>query len=259
MRISVCLDTLLTEFPFTERVKKVKDIGFPAVEFWFHDEDSELEEFCNICKKEGISVACFVVNSPTGDIGGTLVNPEDRSKYISRLKSLIPLAYKLNCRTLITCTGNTLEGKSYEEQYESIIETLTEASKIVEKEGITLVLEALNTYVDHQGYFLNSARKAAEIVRKVNHPNIKLLYDVYHMQIMEGNITSFIESNIDIIGHFHFAGVPGRHELWLGELNYKYIIEKIQSLGYDKFLGLEYFPTVNSEESLKRLKDFLEG
>ena len=259
MEFSVCLDTLLTEFPFTERVKRVKEIGFSAVEFWFHDEDSELEEFHNICKKERISVACFVVNSPTGDIGGTLVNSDDRSKYLSRLKSLLPLAHKLNCNTLITCTGNTLKDRSYEEQYESIIDTLIEASKIVEKEGVILVLEALNTYVDHYGYFLDSARKAAEIVRKINHPNIRLLYDVYHMQIMEGNITSFLENNIDIIGHFHFAGVPGRHEIWLGELNYKYIIEKIRALGYKKFIGLEYFPTINSEESLRKLRDFIEG
>jgi len=257
VKFSVCLDTLLTEFPFIERAKKAKDLGFPAVEFWFHDKDEDIGEFGNLCKEEGIEVACFVVNSPNGDIGGTLVNPKDRNKYISRLRKLIPLAHNLNCRTLITCTGNTIEGKTYEQQYESILDSLGEASKIVEKEGITLVLEPLNTLVDHKGYFLDSAIKGAEIIRKINHPNIKLLYDIYHMQIMEGNIISFIEKNLDIIGHFHSAGVPGRNELWLGELNCKYIIERINSLGYTGFFGLEYFPTMKSEDSLRNLKEYL--
>jgi len=259
IKFSVCLDTLLTEYPFVERAKKAKDLGFSAVEFWFHDKDEDINEFGNLCRKEGIEVACFVVNSPTGDIGGTLVNPEDRGRYISRLKDLIPLAHNLNCKTLITCAGNTMENKTYEQQYNSILDSLWEASKIVEKEGITLVLEPLNTLVDHKGYFLDSAIKGAEIVRKINHPNIKLLYDIYHMQIMEGNIISFIEKNLDIIGHFHSASVPGRNELWLGELNYKNILERIYSLGYKGYIGLEYFPTMSSEESLKRLKEFFGG
>jgi hydroxypyruvate isomerase len=259
VKFSVCLDTLLTEYPFIERAKRAKDLGFLAVEFWFHDKDEDINEFGDLCKKEGIEVACFVVNSSNGDIGGALVNPEDRGRYISRLKELIPLAHNLNCKTLITCAGNTIESKTYEQQRNSILDSLWEASKIVEKEGITLVLEPLNTLVDHKGYFLDSAIKGAEIVRKINHPNIKLLYDIYHMQIMEGNIISFIERNLDIIGHFHCASVPGRNELWLAELNYKNILEKIYSLGYKGYIGLEYFPTLSSEESLKRLKEFFGG
>ncbi|MBA7497799.1 2-oxo-tetronate isomerase [subsurface metagenome] len=128
----------------------------------------------------------------------------------------------------------------------------------MEKEGFTLLLEPLNTYVDHPGYFLNSAKEGARIIRDINHPHIHLLYDVYHMQIMEGNVISTIEQNIDIIGHFHAAGVPGRGELYIGELNYPNIIKRIEGLGYEGCFGLEYFPSMDSEESLKSIKELLE-
>lgn len=87
---------------------------------------------------------------------------------------------------------------------------------------------------------------------------MKLLYDVYHMQIMEGDIIATIEKNIGLIGHFHSAGVPGRHELYTGELNYKDITQKIDKLGYKGYFGLEYFPLEKSEESLKKTKKLLE-
>jgi len=109
--------------------------------------------------------------------------------------------------------------------------------------------------VDHPGYFLDSAKEEAKIIREINHPNVRLLYDIYHMQIMEGSIISTIEKNIDIIGHFHAAGVPGRGELYLGELNYPCIIKRIDELGYDGYIGLEYFPSIDSEASLRRIKE----
>ena len=82
-----------------------------------------------------------------------------------------------------------------------------------------------------------------------------MLYDVYHMQIMEGNIISHIERHIDIIGHFHAAGIPGRNELYLGELNYKDIIKRIEELDYDGAFGMEYFPTIDNRESLRNILD----
>lgn len=257
LRISVCLDTILTEYSFIERVKRVKNLGIDVVEFWFHDEDKDIDDFIDLCQKEKIEVSAFVVNSSDGGIGGSLVNPEDERKYLSRLEKLIPFAHKLNCKRLITCSGNLVQGKPIEKQTDNMKAILEKASRIVEREGITLVLEALNSLVDHEGYFLDSATKGAEIVRDINHPNVKLLYDIYHMQIMEGNITSFIEKNIDIIGHFHSAGVPGRHEPYIGELNYKYIVERIGSLDYEGYFGLEYFPTISSIDSLRRVKEYL--
>ncbi len=175
--------------------------------------------------------------------------------YLKNLNETIKFAHGIGCSKLITCTGKEIKGKTHKEQRESILATLSEAARIAEREGFILLLEPLNTYVEHPGYFLDSAREGAEIVREVNHPNARLLYDIYHMQIMEGNVISTIEKNIGIIGHFHAAGVPGRGELYLGELNYPNIIKRIDEMGYDGYIGLEYFPSIDSEESLRRTKE----
>ena len=96
------------------------------------------------------------------------------------------------------------------------------------------------------------------VVNEINSPNLKLLYDIYHMQIMSGNIIQTLRENIGSIGHIHCAGVPGRHELYMGELNYRNIFKTIDELKYDGYVGLEYFPTLKSEESLKRVRELAE-
>ena len=267
IKVDVCIETFFTQLPYEERIKKVAKIGYKAVEFWFHDyhfdgknlihKEKDINSMTEVIKDLGLEVSDFVVNSPEGNIGGSLVKPEDREIYLSRLREVIPLAHSLNCRKLITCTGNALQGKSRQKQIKSIVDTLTKASEIVEKEGITLVLEPLNSLVDHPGYFLDSFKEAVIIIKKINHPHIRLLYDIYHMQIMEGNVLSTIKENIDIIHHFHSAGVPGRHELSQSELNYPFIFKKIIEFGYRGYFGLEYWPGKDPEESLRETKVLL--
>jgi len=268
VKVDVCIETFFTELPYKERIKKVAEIGYKAVEFWFHDyhfdgknlihKEKDINSMVKVIKNLGLEISDFVVNSPEGNIGGSLVKPEDKKIYLSRLKKVVELAHSLNCKKLITCTGNAIEGKSRQEQIKSIVDTLTEASEIVEKEGITLVLEPLNSLVDHPGYFLDSFKEAAIIIRKINHPHVRLLYDIYHMQIMEGNILATIEKNLDIISHFHSANVPGRHELSQGELNYPFIFKKIAEMGYEGYFGLEYWPSMDSDRSLRETKGLLE-
>ena len=265
-KLSVCIEMLLTEYPFLDRIAKVGELGLPAFEFWFtgQDEDdpaAEEKAFAEIgaaAKKAGVVPSDFVINAPDGSITGFLVKPEDREKYLKRLQQLVKMANLIGCPRIITCTGNAVPGRTKDEQIQSIIDTLSAAVPIAAAGGITLVLEPLNSLVDHEGYFLDSAKQAAEIIRKINHPNVKMIYDVYHMQIMEGNVIDFIRKNIDIIGHFHSAGVPGRHELTSGELNYNNIIAEVDRLPYDGYFGLEYTPLLQSEESLKQLKKTLD-
>jgi len=96
-------------------------------------------------------------------------------------------------------------------------------------------------------------------VKEIGLPNVKLLYDIYHMGIMTGNLSVFIEQNIEWIGHFHSAGIPGRHELFNGETNYPFIMEKIETAGYQGYFGLEYKPLLPSQETLVKTLDYLSG
>lgn len=255
VKLSVCIETLFTEYPFAERARKVAEMGFPAVEFWLYDRDGkDMNALRRAAQESGIEISDLVVNSPAGDIGGSMVNPRDRSKYMKRLEETMRIAQVLDCRRMITCTGNTVNGLTKRQHTMNLVKILGQACKLVEREDMTLLLEPLNSVVDHVGYFLDSAKSALQVVKDVGSPNLKLLYDIYHMQIMEGNIVQTISENIQSIGHLHCAGVPGRHELHLGELNYQNIFDKIDELNYKGYVGLEYFPTMKSEESLERLR-----
>ena len=239
------------------------------MEFWHKDCTWNGRDFIGPAKdpeklkvaldKYKLTVSDMVLNVWDASLGGSLVDSRDREMYLEKLTKVIEFAKRIGCSRLITCTGKEVAGRTRKEQRDSILATLSEAAKIVEREGLTLLLEPLNIYVDHPGYFLSSSKEGADIVREINHPNVRLLYDIYHMQIMEGNIIATIEKNIDIIGHFHTAGVPGRHELYLGELNYYNIIKRIDELGYQGYVGLEYFPSMDSDKSLRRTREFLKG
>ena len=116
------------------------------------------------------------------------------------------------------------------------------------------MIEPLNILVDHKGYFLWSSREAFDIIREVNHPLVKVVYDIYHQQIMEGNIIPSITQNLDCIAHLHSAGHPGRHELQLGENDYRVIFAAADQAGYQGACGLEYTPTMDSCESLREFR-----
>jgi hydroxypyruvate isomerase len=270
-KVDVCVEPIYPGTSLAERARRVADAGFPAIEFWFYDlkfdrpDKGEMvspqegmkrvAELSEAMRDTGIIVNNIVVNSPDAGIGGSLVDPADRPKYLARLKETIAVAKDLNCSKMITCTGNCRPGVSREEQHKSVVDTLKAGADVAGPAGVILVLEALNTYVDHEGYFLDSADEGAQIIREVNSPNVKLLYDVYHMQIMQGNVLARIEKYIDLIGHFHSAGVPGRHELSDGEINYPNVLKKIDSLGYDGYFGLEYWPAIDDMQSLRAMRE----
>ena len=267
-KIDLCIDPLFPGLNSSDKIRKIAALNYKAIEFWFWDHEFDgvnliptpknIDEIATIISDLDIYVNDIVVNSSDGAIGGSLTNIKDKAKYLARLEESIAVAKKLKCNKMITCTGNILEGVSLESQQDSVIEMLTSATEIAQKEGITLLLEALNSTIDHPGYFLTSSKNGFEIVKQINSPNLKLLFDIYHMQIMEGNLVNSIKNNIGHIGHFHSANLPGRNELYSGEINYRFILDAIDQTGYNGYFGLEYFPAGDSEESLKKTMKFLE-
>ena len=123
----------------------------------------------------------------------------------------------------------------------------------IKEAGITLVLEPISG-----GYFRDSAEPFA-ILDEVGSPNVKLLYDIFHYQIMEGNIVETIRANIDKIGHFHAACVPGRNEITKGELDYRFIFREIEKAGYKGYVGMEYLPVMDKEESVRDFMNLMEN
>ncbi len=268
MKYDVCLEMVFTDFPYDVRIAKIAECGFERVEFWFHDGTfngrdcatgaKDAKTLKKACAAAGVAIHNMVVNSPDGSLGGALVCAGDRSKYLARLDEVMAFAKVCGCRRAITCTGNLQPGISRNQMRRNMEETLGRAAAAAEKNGFTLFLECLNTRTDHFNYYLDSSAEGAAIVRAIGSPNLRLLYDVYHMQIMEGSILANIEENLDVIGHFHSAGVPGRHELWDGELNYQEIVRRIKAGGYKEGFGLEYSPAMaDHAKSLRATRKYL--
>lgn len=251
MKISVCVDALYFEKDIYIGLEEIKQCGYDNFEIWcWWDKDiDKLIELKNKLEMK-ITACCTKFIS--------LVEPAERDEYIKGLRDSIETAKKLGCNQLISQVGNDT-GKSREEQYKSLVEGLKLCAPILEENDITLVVEPLNTRVDHPGYYLWSSDEGFKMIDEVGSPNVKLLYDIYHQQIMEGDVLRQIIPNISKIGHFHAAGNPGRNELYYGELEYKRIFEEIKKTGFNGYVGFEYFPKDPVAEGLKKTKAYIEG
>ena len=192
-------------------------------------------------------------------MGGGLTDAERRTEWLQRTDATLAYCRDANIGAAIVCTGNLVNGLSRAQMRRNVLDGLKATAKRVEKAGITLLLEVLNDKVDHPGYFLTSSDEGAALCREVNSPRLKLLFDCYHMQIMEGDLTGHLRKNMDVIGHIHSAGHPGRHELWLGETNYPFLVRQLDAMGYPGVFALEYAPTLESAESLRNTLEYLKG
>jgi len=239
-KYSLCIEPVLPEVDFYDRIAIAAELGFGAIEFW-DPKGKDIPRIARLAVQNHIAVSiCGMLDGWTDCV--------DAPGFVDSTRRTVEIARDLDCHSLIALTGRA--GSDPAVQKAALVENLRRAAEVVEPLGVTLCLESLNTRVDHPGYFLNSARLGFEVVREVGSPQVKLLYDVYHMQIMEGNIIATINENIAAIGHFHSAGVPGRHELFTGELDYRAIAKAVDATGYQRYFGLEYWPTYDSRRSL---------
>jgi len=249
IKLSACIEMIFTEVPFPDRIAKVSEIGLPAFEFWSWS-SRDIGEIKRRKQRYGLQTAAFGVD-PTV----SLVDQGIVGSFVKAVEGSINTAHELDCKTLIVTTGNELKGVPRSEQHERIVNCLKEAAAVVEGEKVTLVLEPLNVLVNHMGYYLSSSSEGFDIIKEVGSPNVKLLYDIYHQQITEGNLISTIIKNIGMIGHFHAADVPGRHEPGTGEINYANVLKAISDAGYEGYVGLELAPTKTPEQALRPIID----
>jgi len=255
LKLSACIEMIFSEEPdFAARIGKTAECGVPAVEFWGWA-NKDLARIKQECDRHRVKVAAMCVDFKPAFADawprGIMVDPKHQKLWQDGVKVSLAAAKQIGCASLIATVGNAQGHLTEEQQIQSIIDNLKAAAPLAEKAGITIVLEPLNTHVDHKGYFLWSSHVGFEILRKVASPNVRLLFDCYHQQIMEGNVVANITANIDLIGHFHSADVPGRHEFGTGELNYANIMKAIARAGYPRYFGMEYAPTRPSGETLK--------
>ena len=248
LKLSACIEMIFGDVPeFVDRIDEVAKCGLPAFEFWgWHGKD--LPAICAKADANDLAIAGFCCDST-----GALVDPANTDAWVEGAKESIGKATEFGVPTLIVTTGNEMDIPR-EDQHNAIVAGLKGVAPEAEGQGITLVLEPLNLLVDHAGYYLSTSVEGFEIVNKVGSPRVKLLYDIYHQQITEGQLIATITENIDLIGHFHVADVPGRFEPGTGEINYVNVFKAIAETSYDAYVGLEYRPTGGHADSLESTK-----
>jgi hydroxypyruvate isomerase len=184
-------------------------------------------------------------------LAGGCNRKEDHAQLIPKMIANIDIAAKAGVPNVIALSGNR-RGMSDQEGMDNVVAFLNEVKKAAEDKGVTICMELLNSKVDHKDYMCDHTPWGVEMCRRVNSPRVKLLYDIYHMQIMEGDIIRTIRNNIQWIGHFHTAGNPGRHEPDESqELNYRGIMQAIADLKFEGYVSHEYSPLRDAIKSLE--------
>ncbi|NLP47421.1 MAG: TIM barrel protein [Clostridiales bacterium] len=252
---SPCIEMMFKDLDFEDRFAAVKEVGLAHAEFWGWSH-RDLGRLARASKESGVAISSMCVGTKDEALEAeykakALLHPDSPLLLKKVSEESVKVARDLGVPALIITTGQERLDISRREQRDYLVSSLKAAAPVFEAAGITAVLEPLNILQDHKGYFLSSGYEAFDIIREVGSPRVKLLYDIYHQQITEGNLIPNIRKNIDLIGHFHVADNPGRHEPGTGEINYKNVFAAIDALGYEGIIGLEYSPTIDSASALK--------
>ena len=224
--------------------------GFNQVEFWTAS-DKNVEQLEVALRVAGVSVTAFV-SEPTG----RLVDPVTHDEFLDGVDRSARLAARLNARNLIVLSGDARPGIERRRQLDALSAALRRAAPVAAKAGVGLLLEPLNTRLDHKGYFLDSTSEALEVIRQVDCSEVKLLYDIYHSMVMGEDPVQVLSGSGDKIGHVHLADVPGRHEPGTGTIDWARALGALRAAGYPGLLGLEYIPSRDTESSLAFIRGF---
>jgi hydroxypyruvate isomerase len=204
-----------------------------------------------VLKKHGL-VPTMTPNPWGGTISDALNRKENHDRIRGTLTEAIDLAAEAGCPNVITFSGNR-RGMSDEEGADNCVLFLNTIKAHAEDKGVNVCMELLNSKVNHPDYMCDHTAWGVGVMKRVNSPRVKLLYDIYHMQIMDGDIVRTIRNNIQYIAHFHTGGNPGRHEIdGTQELNYRFVAESIAELGFTGVVAHEYTPARDPRESLKQ-------
>jgi hydroxypyruvate isomerase len=236
------------EMPLGQLLKAAKDIGYAAVECWERKED--FEQFVAAAKSNGLVIASMVGHASLPD---GLNKRANHDRIEQELIRSIDIAAKLAIPGVICFSGNRQPHQSDLEAIDACVDGLRRVAAYAERHNVNLNMELLNSKIDHPGYQCDHTNWGVAVCQKVNSPRVKLLYDIYHMQIMEGDLIRTIRQNIRWIGHFHTAGNPGRKDMDNDqELNYTGICRAIAASGYEYYIGHEFWPKADLLPALRR-------
>jgi hydroxypyruvate isomerase len=244
------LSMLFTEAPFLDRFAAAAEAGFRGVEYLF-PYAFQKDDIAERLHKNGLTQVLFNLPAGNWEAGerGIACHPDRVSKFQDGVGEAIDYAKALDCAQVNCLAGVAPAGVEPQVARRTLAENLKFAASKLQDAGITLLAEPVNTY-DIPGFFLNRSAQAVSLFDEVGSPNLKLQYDIYHMQRMEGELANTIERLLPRIAHLQLADNPGRNEPGTGEISYPFLLNFIDRLGYDGWIGCEYKPKHGTREGL---------
>lgn len=259
LKLSVRVEPLFPGMPLARQIEQVADVGYDGYEFgdW---RAPDARQIVALQRKLGLECVCIVGNKSVNPIGMGLCDPRERDGFLAEIRASAEAAKRFETKRIVVLSGFRVPGMTREAQHESIVEGLKRAHDIVAPSRVTMIVEPINTLAkieplnpkgdNHSRYFLDRSAEAFQIAAQVGSPFVKVLFDLYHVQIMEGNLIETIRTHIAQIDHFHVGDVPGRHEPGTGEIDHFNVFRAIYETGFDGFLGMEYIPIKPARKTL---------
>lgn len=258
-RFAANLSLLFAERPFLERFAAARACGFAAVEMQF-PYAFERAQLAEVVLTSGVEVVLH--NLPAGDWAagerGIACHPQRLAEFQDGVGLAIEYAQALGCPRLNCLAGIAPPGVTAEQARRALLENLRFAAAATRRAGIELVLEPINTR-DVPGFFIATPCAGLELIAEVGSDNLRLQYDLYHAQIMAGDLAHTLQAHLPQIGHIQLADVPGRHEPGTGELNFDFLLRHLDAIGYAGWVGCEYLPSGRSEDSFGWLAPWREA
>jgi hydroxypyruvate isomerase len=238
---------------FHERIETAAKSGVQSVEFVAEHAGWNAGDAANALKfvrsfRLGIDTIIATPNWAKRPV--SMLDPAQRDNFLADIRTAIDWSKRLNVPYIILMSGNTIPGKPRGEQWDSLVESGKRAADLADKGGVTLIIEPLNSRIDHKGYFLDTCVDGLRLVREIEHPRFRLLFDIYHEQVQTGNVIQTLTDAAPYVAVFHVADSPGRNDPGSGELNWPNIYKAIRKTGYSGYLTMEYLPLGDQVKSL---------
>lgn len=253
MKLSPCIEWMFAaEHPeLADRIRAAKAAGFDRVEFHLW-RDKDLEQAAAALAETGVQLTGFVVEPRR-----SIVDPAQHGEFLDAVRDSLAAARQMGSPPLVVASGFWRDGVSPEDHRAAAVTALKQAAALAEAADIILVLEPLNTKVEHPGMYLDSTTLALDIIEEVGSPNLKLLFDVYHSAVMDEDMQAVLAGRMHLVHHIQIADMPGRNEPGTGTIDWPTVMAGLRELGYQGDIGLEYKPTRPPHESLEQTRKTL--
>ena len=249
--LSVMLWTVYPKLPLHQRLEKVAEAGYTAVELVEEYKGFSKQDYAALrAKKAELNITV----DATSGIRASLCDPAQRDAFLAEVRAKLPVLEELESNKLILLSGDKVPGLSHQQMHDSCVEGLKRAADLAAPKKIGLLLENIDP-LENPKYFLTSVSEGFDIVRSTSAPNVKFLYDFFHDQIAEGNLLAKLEKNFNQVGVVHVADVPGRHDPGTGEINYPNIFRKLGQLGFNGYVAMEFIPEGDPVEALRAARE----